>query len=128
MRFVHARDGQLSLTKNFQDNFPEDAILSHTWGEEGDDVTFEDLMSDRAKDKKGYKKLLFCAEQAAADGLQHFWVDTCCIDQRSSLEVSRSINSMFRWYQRATKCYVYLSDVSATQGGGNSQSTWESAF
>ena len=37
---------------------------------------------------------------------------------------------MFRWYRDATKCYVYLSDVSV--GGhdddGQSQRTWESTF
>jgi len=32
----------------------------------------------RKKDKeKGYEKPTFCGEQAARDGLQYFWVDTC---------------------------------------------------
>lgn len=57
-------------------------------------------------------KIRFCSTQAAADGLQYFWVDTCCIDKSTSDELSTAINSMFRWYQGAAKCYVYLSDVS----------------
>lgn len=34
----------------------------------------------------------------------------CCIDKSSSAELSEAINSMFRWYQKAKVCYVYLSD------------------
>jgi hypothetical protein len=51
-------------------------------------------------------------KQAASDGLQYIWVDTCCIDKSSSAELSEAINSMFRWYQNAARCYVYLTDVS----------------
>jgi hypothetical protein len=38
---------------------------------------------------------------------------------------------MFRWYRNATRCYVYLSDVSATKRKANgrlAESTWELAF
>jgi len=38
-------------------------------------------------------------------------VDTCCIDKSSSTELSEAINSMFRWYQESSLCYVYLADV-----------------
>lgn len=34
-----------------------------------------------------------------------------CIDKRSSAELTEAINSMFKWYQRAARCYVYLVDV-----------------
>ncbi|KAH8695884.1 hypothetical protein GQ44DRAFT_744463 [Phaeosphaeriaceae sp. PMI808] len=53
----------------------------------------------------------FCGDQAKKDGLEYFWVDSCCVDKTSSAELSDAINSMFRWYQNAAKCYVYLSDV-----------------
>lgn len=39
------------------------------------------------------------------------WIDTCCIDKRSSAELSEAINSMFRWYQKATRCIAFLVDV-----------------
>src|SRR5204863_8204286 len=97
---------------------PPYAILSHTWQGE-DEITFNDLTKndakDNAKDKAGYKKINFCAQQAERDGLRYFWVDTCCIDKSNSSELSEAINSMFRWYQNAAKCYVYLSDVLITQ-------------
>jgi hypothetical protein len=35
----------------------------------------------------------------------------CCIDKENSTELSEAINSMFKWYKRAVKCYVYLRDV-----------------
>jgi hypothetical protein len=79
----------------------------------------------------GYKKIRFCGDQAQQDGLQYFWVDTCCIDKTDKAELSLAIRSMFRWYQNATKCYVYLSDVSTKKGkaaGFSTEFDWESAF
>jgi len=110
---------------------PPYAILSHTWGLEADEVTFDDLASNAGKDKPGYKKIRFCGEQARQDGLQYFWIDTCCIDKADKAEFSHAIRSMFRWYQNATKCYVYLSDVSIRKRKANTmltESTWEPAL
>uniref|UniRef100_A0A0B7KPX0 Heterokaryon incompatibility domain-containing protein n=1 Tax=Bionectria ochroleuca TaxID=29856 RepID=A0A0B7KPX0_BIOOC len=45
------------------------------------------------------------------DGLQYFWIDTCCIDKSNHTELHEAINSMFRWYQNADRCYVFLADV-----------------
>ena len=88
-------------------------------------------VEDTGKDKAGYKKIEFCKNQAARDGLQLCWVDTCCIDKSSSAELSEAINSMFRWYKNADKCYVYLSDVSTSEHATNvssSPTTWEASF
>ena len=105
--------GVFILTKNFDDDHvPQYAILSHTWGPDEDEVTFEDLKNNAGENKPGYEKIKFCGEQARRDGLQYIWVDTCCIDKSNSNELQEAINSMFRWYKNATKCYVYLSDVS----------------
>ncbi|KAK3614115.1 hypothetical protein LTR56_027470, partial [Elasticomyces elasticus] len=104
--------GGFCLTEDLSEHdLPPYAILSHRWLATSDEPTFEDLSNKRAREKLGYQKLRFCAEQARSDGLQHFWVDTCCIDKANKAELSRSINSMFRWYHNATTCYVYLSDV-----------------
>ncbi|KAI6038936.1 hypothetical protein EDC04DRAFT_2895856 [Pisolithus marmoratus] len=35
------------------------------------------------------------------DGYKWLWIDTCCIDKRSSSELSEAINAMYRWYQNA---------------------------
>jgi NACHT domain/Heterokaryon incompatibility protein (HET) len=122
--------GTLKLVEKHDSDIHDYAILSHTWGEDGDEVTFRDLTEGTGRNKIGYQKIEFCRAQAARDGLQHFWVDTCCIDKSSSAELTEAINSMFRWYKAASKCYVYLSDVSARKrdGNGENQRTWEPAF
>ena len=129
MRLLERKsDGEFGLTEFFEDNIPPYAILSHTWGANGEEVTFKDLMDQTGKSKAGYNKIGFCGKQAANDGLNYFWVDTCCIDKSSSAELSEAINSMFRWYRNAVKCYVYLSDVSTLRHEENDdlpQSTWE---
>jgi hypothetical protein len=73
--------GPLALTK-IEDGVtpPPYAILSHTWGPDEEEVTFNDLRQAReAKRKKGYQKLEFCKAQAQKDGLRYYWSDTCCI-------------------------------------------------
>src|SRR5690349_9976763 len=110
MRLLHLQDdGEFSLTEYLGSSIPPYAILSHTWGFDNDEVVFKDLVKGKGKTKKGYRKLTFCAKQAANDGLRHFWVDSCCINKNSSAELSEAINSMFRWYHAAVKCYAYLS-------------------
>jgi len=133
MRLLHLSEhGIFELTEDliYNDQIPPYAILSHTWGLDSEEVTFEDIANGTGDKKLGYDKIRFCAEQASQDGLQHFWVDTCCIDQSNHGEHQKAINSMFRWYQNAVKCYVYLSDVSITERKGNKHSTdaWESDF
>jgi hypothetical protein len=119
-------DGELSLTTFFADKIPQKyAILSHTW--EAEEVTFEDLQNETGMKKAGYQKIRFCGEQARRDGLQYFWVDTCCIDKSSSAELTEAINSMFRWYCESTKCYVYLLDV-LRNAVNTDDLAWESAF
>lgn len=108
---------------------PPYAILSHTWGSDSEEVTIKDIMDGTGSDKAGYKKLRFCGNQAKADGLDYFWVDTCCIDKSNEMELRTAINSMFRWYENAIRCYVYLADVSVnTQDGKISHVEWQSAF
>jgi hypothetical protein len=124
-------DGEPRLADFVGDNIPPYTILSHTWGKDCEEVTFQDMVEGKGKSKLGYEKLRFCEKQSANDDLQFFWVDTCCIDKTSSAELSEAINSMYHWYHKADKCYVYLSDVSINGSVGNtlsSQQTWETAF
>ncbi|KAI4598752.1 hypothetical protein KJ359_002644 [Pestalotiopsis sp. 9143b] len=125
------QDDELSLTRDLIHNIPPYAILSHTWGQGDDDeVLFRDIVEKTGKHKLGYQKILFCGQQAKRDGLDYSWVDTCCIDKTSSAELSEAINSMFKWYQNAQRCYVYLSDVSHDSSGPNQQDgpEWKTNF
>ena len=121
-------DGGFRLVEFVGKSTPRYAIISHTWGADDEEVTFKDLIDGTGKTKAGYRKIHFCGMQAANDSLQFFWVDTCCIDKSSSTELSEAINSMFRWYHDAAKCYVYLSDVSVGGSDLFSQQTWKPAF
>jgi len=115
-------DGDLSLVEHFGNSIPPYAILSHTWGADDDEISFKDVKKNRARSKPfGYRKVRFCGEQAQRDDIHFFWVDTCCIKQESSQEVGEAVNSMYRWYQNAVICYVYLADV--TVGAASPQDT-----
>lgn len=137
MRLLHMTgEGRLRWAKEYVGNekVPDYAILSHTWGEQ--EVIFDDLKNLNytenigAKSKAGWDKIRFCAQQTERDGLDHFWVDTCCIDKSNSQELQEAINSMFRWYQNAKKCYVYLSDVECNtpDADGEPCRGWKPAF
>ena len=100
------------------DEVTEYAILSHRWGEQ--EVGYDEIVELAKMDKEkrgeirqrdGYQKILDSCKQAEKDGYKWLWVDTCCIDKRSSAELSEAINSMYRWYENAQVCYVYLHDV-----------------
>ena len=122
-------DGEFSLTKDFVcGEIPEYAILSHTWGADTEEVTYRDVIDGTGKNKVGYGKIRFCGEQARRDGLHSFWVDTCCINKSSDRELSEAINSMFRWYRKAAKCYVYLTDVLTNDQIDLSSQPWGAAL
>lgn len=112
MRLLRRRNnGDFHLTHFTEGPIPPYAILSHRWGGDDEEVTLDDIRNGTGKDKPGYQKIHLCGQQASEDGLEYFWVDTCCIDKANYAELSHSINSMFLWYRNATRCYVYLSDV-----------------
>jgi len=101
----------LQLQQFDQEPFPPYAILSHRWADQ--EISFQELEAGLGKDKDGYQKITtFCA-QARNRGYEWAWADTCGIDKTSSAELSEAINSMYKWYEQSTVCFVYLSDVTA---------------
>jgi tetratricopeptide (TPR) repeat protein len=128
MRLLHYNaPGRLVLTDFRGKSIPPYAILSHRWSDS--EILIEDLSNGTYKEKKeGYQKLQFCAERAAQDELQYFWIDTCCIDRWNNNERSKAINSMFQWYKSAARCYVFLPDVSASATEPVQRSDWEASF
>jgi hypothetical protein len=127
----YSENGEFTIT-SFDDNeLPPYAILSHTWGADQEEVTFADIVNGGGKNKPGYEKIRLCGEQARQDGLEYFWIDTCCINKANNAEHSLAIRSMFRWYRNAARCYVYLSDVSTKKRKLHdilTDLTWELAF
>ncbi|KUJ10353.1 HET-domain-containing protein [Mollisia scopiformis] len=114
MRFLHSKTLEFHEFPNHKEI--EYAILSHTWGDE--EILFQDISGftipttpPTIKQKSGYKKIEACCAQADSDGFEYVWIDTCCIDKRSSAELSEAINSMYQWYRDCIVCYAYLTDV-----------------
>ena len=110
---------QVDVLKEFHDGGPTKyVILSHRWGKDSevDYVEMVYLMSlkksdrDEVRARDGYQKILNSCRQAKADRIEWLWVDSCCIDKRSSSELSEAINSMYRWYENSTICYAHLHD------------------
>jgi len=135
MRLLERKpDGDLVFRESADKDAPTYAILSHTWlANNNEEVSFQDVEAgtDNGKSKARWEKIQFCADKAAADGLRYFWIDTCCIDKKNAVELQEAINSMFRWYQNASKCYVYLSDVSSGKWKAYDQSSefpWDTTF
>jgi hypothetical protein len=93
---------------------PVYAILSHTW-EDGEEVTFKELPTRAARNKKGFRKISDFCDEAAARGIDWGWVDTCCIDKTDLVELSLAINSMYAWYRDSAICFAYLSDFQLPQ-------------
>jgi hypothetical protein len=112
MRLLNA--ATLHLEAVIPGSKPKYVALSHRW-KEGEEVSFRDIHTDHAKTKGGFTKIKACCETALREGFSHVWIDTCCIDQSSSAELSEAINSMFRWYREAEICYVYLHDATNVQ-------------
>lgn len=123
-------NGHVQLDGPFdEDQIPAYVILSHRWdGEE--EVSYQDIVHGSGREKKGFDKIRFCAEQAFRDGHDYFWIDTCCINKELDGEHQKAMNSMFRWYQCAAKCYVYLADVPAHErkSPGQGASDWKQFF
>jgi len=104
------------------DEGTEYAILSHRWIEL-EEVDYNEIIElakmtkeerSEIRQREGYRKILQSCEHSKKDGYKWLWVDTCCIDKRSSAELSEAINSMYRWYENSSICYAYLHDVSGS--------------
>ncbi|TQS32349.1 hypothetical protein Golomagni_07336, partial [Golovinomyces magnicellulatus] len=111
MRLI--KTDSVTIEEFFPSDVPDYAILSHRWGKEEVSLQEFETVTSAIKAKEGYKKIASFCHRAKADGYEHVWVDTCCIDKTSSAELSESINSMYLWYYRASRCYAYLSDIAA---------------
>jgi hypothetical protein len=133
MRLLERKpNGDLVFHEFTREDVPAYAILSHTWlADNNEEISFHDVEAGTGKRKAGWKKIDFCADKAAVDGLRYFWIDTCCIDKKNNNELSKAINSMFRWYQKAARCYVYLTDVSVHNSEGTPYASvfpWVASF
>jgi hypothetical protein len=115
MRLLHAETQKL-ISPRHGEKIPY-AILSHTWGD--DEVMYQDIIHGNSdvKHRIGYTKLEGVCTRAIKAGFRYVWIDSCCIDQSSSAELSEAINSMFHWYRNAEICFAHLEDVDQPVSG-----------
>ncbi|KAL3607332.1 hypothetical protein FPOAC2_02315 [Fusarium poae] len=124
MRLLNAYTIRLESFNGAESDIPHYAILSHTWGD--DEITFQDITQQPLENlqcREAFYKIQECCAQARRNGYSYVWIDTCCIDKTSSAELSEAINSMFKWYQQACLCYVFLSDYSIILSYGIAQTS-----
>ena len=79
-----------------------------------EEVTYEewkDRGSAAIQAKPGYRKIVDFCRKARRDGFKLVWADTCCINKKDSTELMEAIQSMFRWCERSSICYVYLDGI-----------------
>ena len=97
----------------YSEDVPKYAIASHRW-KAGIEATIKDVRNKRNTDKDGYGKVDGFAKYVRENmcDVEWLWIDTCCVNQDSSQEVTEAVNSMFRWYSNAEVCFAYLADVS----------------
>lgn len=106
LQFEHIPDSELHLKEI------KYAILSHRWGADKHEVSFEDVrLSTDFSDKKGFHKLKGFYKAASSANCRYGWVDTCCINKGDLSELNEAINSMYQWYQGSKICITYLEDV-----------------
>lgn len=143
MRFINIYT--LKLEQFFGDDIPLYAILSHCW--EDQELSFEEWQETEINDRnvahtmqqmQGYLKIIdacrFTKNLTKGWGsrenppLKYLWIDTVCIDKRSSSELSEAINSMFKWYQDSRICLVYMFDVNlASSRAKITPGTWHAS-
>lgn len=106
----------LELKAFYDSEIPQYVILSHTW--DAEEMTFEEMMypNQNTEKKLGYMKIMAACAKARVFKVDWIWIDTCCIDKRSSAELSEAINSMYRYYKESYACFAFLQDA---RSGGN---------
>ncbi|KAK3679921.1 hypothetical protein LTR78_000298 [Recurvomyces mirabilis] len=91
-----------------RDQAPPYAILSHTWGPEGEEIAYQEWLEaetlatksttgsppDEVRPyRKGYAKIYDACRQAEADDFKYIWSDTCCINKENDAELDLNIDT-----------------------------------
>jgi hypothetical protein len=95
----------LSFSEFCDESIPSYVVLSYRWS--SNEVSFDDYTTSKARNDTDFQKIAQCCALAKHRGQECEWIDTCCIDKKSSAELTEAINSMWNWYLDSTDCYVY---------------------
>ena len=96
----------------------EYAILSYCWcASEEQELRLSDircLSIDAARKLQrhdGYQKIVKGCIKARDDNIEWLWTAPCCVSWQNNRDLSKAMNSMYRWCAKSTRCYAYLHDV-----------------
>lgn len=101
--------------------------FSHTW--EGKEPSFQEVNVVKSvwvlhPSPLNDKLRKFC-EMVRDDGYRWAWSDTCCINQSTSILLSRSLVSMYQWYEESAATLALLVGVpSPSLPGDLTNSIW----
>lgn len=108
MRLLNVRT--LEFEEFFGSDVPVYAILSHRWLPAAQESSYKDFRKGHGKNLASHRKVVKCCDfvktrdfiawnEATGDNeimpIEWVWIDTICIDKRSSAELSEAINSMY---------------------------------
>ncbi|KAL0932109.1 het and ankyrin domain protein [Colletotrichum truncatum] len=109
MRLLHARTQQL-----YTFAYPppvQYAIFSHTWSSPHDDEwSFYDSVGQE-HDSIRHEIILRVCNLTQGHSLEFVWIDSVCIDKSSSADISKAINSLPKYFQKAAICFAFLVDL-----------------
>ena len=115
MRLIDSNTLELHDFSEEQIPYGQFAVISHRWTK--DEVTFKEYRRGLKKDSIGYKKILSSCELAKSRNRQYVWIDTCCIDKRSSAELSEDqlyvslVSTFSRMLCSAPRCVPRISPI-----------------
>jgi hypothetical protein len=110
MRLLSA--STFAVIEKHENELPPYAILSHTWGDNEDEVTLQEIqqfsrsrhqeyiITSQLSTTNGFSKIQQAGRLAVPQGMEFMWIDTCCIDQTSSVELSKAICANVRAWCR----------------------------
>ena len=124
-----------SMTEELDENYILQVVsgyfryvtFSHTW--QGKEPSFQEVNVVKSiwvlpPSPLNDKLRKFC-EMVRDDGYRWAWSDTCCIDKSTSTLLSRSLVSMYQWYEESAATLALLVDVaSPSQPGELTSSLW----
>ncbi|KAI1204952.1 uncharacterized protein F4807DRAFT_445122 [Annulohypoxylon truncatum] len=106
MRLINAQT--LELAKFLEGRTPVQVSKLFSFIGRVREASFEDFRTGQyGSQHNGSKKERGSCSPANGNAIQETWGDTCRIDKKSVVELSESINYMFKWYRAPQICYVY---------------------
>ncbi|KAK1676828.1 hypothetical protein BDP55DRAFT_508244, partial [Colletotrichum godetiae] len=125
MKLVHCTTGEID-----DHSFPPKvkyAILSHVYSTPGHDE-WDAYDSGDLQDISRKTVIDNACLLARRNGLKYIWIDSLCINKESFDEVSDTINSLWRYFEGASICLVYLFDLPCSPAPYECVATWKQSL